>query len=257
MLGLAGQAGHTLTTRAEDADVVIVNTCAFIDRAKQESVDAILEIAELKKSGGLKRLVVTGCLAERYRDELQAQIPGDRCRPRHRRGPGHRGSLESLPLTGVRPSSPLGQTHLGLTPVERLRSCHALSPATASRTSRSAGGPSCRATSTTRIPRAILATPRHFAYVKVAEGLRLHLRVLHHSEAARTLPEPVRRLHRPRGRDARRARRPGADSHQPGHHVLRHRPRGARRPRPPPPPAERGRRPRLDPAALPVSDDHR
>ena len=75
MLGLAEQAGHTLTPDAREADVLVVNTCAFIDRAKQESIDAILEMAELKKTGACKRLVVTGCLAERYRDELQAQIP--------------------------------------------------------------------------------------------------------------------------------------------------------------------------------------
>ena len=75
MLGLAQQSGHQLTRDAEDADVLVVNTCAFIDKAKQESIDTILEMAELKKTGRCKRLVVTGCMAERYRDELRAQIP--------------------------------------------------------------------------------------------------------------------------------------------------------------------------------------
>src|SRR4051812_41452256 len=75
MLGLAQQAGHALTRDAADADVLIVNTCAFIDKAKQESIDTILEMAELKKTGKCQRLVVTGCMAERYRDELKAQIP--------------------------------------------------------------------------------------------------------------------------------------------------------------------------------------
>src|SRR5918998_3534090 len=75
MLGLAEKAGHEITTRAEGADVVVVNTCAFIDRAKQESVDTILEMAELKKQAPGRRLIVTGCLAERYRDELQKEIP--------------------------------------------------------------------------------------------------------------------------------------------------------------------------------------
>jgi len=74
MLGTAEQAGHEITTDADDADVVIVNTCAFIDRAKQESIDTILEMAAKKKAGG-GRLVVTGCLAERYRDTLQKEIP--------------------------------------------------------------------------------------------------------------------------------------------------------------------------------------
>ena len=75
MLGLAEQAGHVITPEATDADVLVVNTCAFIDRAKQESIDAILEMAELKKAAPGRRLVVTGCMAERYRSELQAEIP--------------------------------------------------------------------------------------------------------------------------------------------------------------------------------------
>src|SRR5512142_1184555 len=75
MLGLAAQAGHTLTTDASGADVLVVNTCAFIDSAKQESIDAILEVAGHKRNGKCSRLVVTGCLAERYRDELKKEIP--------------------------------------------------------------------------------------------------------------------------------------------------------------------------------------
>ena len=75
MVGLAEQAGHEITTDAQGADVLVVNTCAFIDRAKQESIDTILEMAELKKQVEGRRLVVTGCLAERYRDELQREIP--------------------------------------------------------------------------------------------------------------------------------------------------------------------------------------
>src|SRR5438445_4293984 len=75
MLGLAQQAGHELTQDAAAADVLVVNTCAFIDSAKQESIDTILEMAQHKKDGACRRLIVTGCMAERYRDELQKQIP--------------------------------------------------------------------------------------------------------------------------------------------------------------------------------------
>src|SRR5689334_17065439 len=75
MLGLARDAGHQLTADPAAADVLVVNTCAFIDSAKQESIDAILEMAEHKKSGACRRLVVTGCLAERYREQLKAEIP--------------------------------------------------------------------------------------------------------------------------------------------------------------------------------------
>ncbi|MDE3154578.1 MAG: 30S ribosomal protein S12 methylthiotransferase RimO [Acidobacteriota bacterium] len=75
MLGLAREAGYELTADAREAEVLVVNTCAFIDKAKQESVDAILEMAELKKTGHCRRLVVTGCLAERYRDRLREEMP--------------------------------------------------------------------------------------------------------------------------------------------------------------------------------------
>src|SRR3982074_2669804 len=75
MLGLARDAGHELTSDAADADVLVVNTCAFIDSAKQESIDAILEMAQHKKDGACRRLIVTGCLAERYREKLKTEIP--------------------------------------------------------------------------------------------------------------------------------------------------------------------------------------
>ena len=88
MLGLAQKAGHQLTRDAADADVLVVNTCAFIDKAKQESIDAILEMAEHKKTGRCKTLVVAGCMAERYRDELRAQIPEIDAVHRDRRSSG-------------------------------------------------------------------------------------------------------------------------------------------------------------------------
>ena len=75
MLGMAEKDGHEITADASQADVLVVNTCAFIDRAKQESIDTILEMAELKKQAAGRRLIVTGCLAERYRDELKNEIP--------------------------------------------------------------------------------------------------------------------------------------------------------------------------------------
>jgi ribosomal protein S12 methylthiotransferase len=75
MLGMAEKDGHEITADASQADVLVVNTCAFIDRAKQESIDTILEMAELKKQNPGRKLVVTGCMAERYRDELKTEIP--------------------------------------------------------------------------------------------------------------------------------------------------------------------------------------
>ncbi len=75
MLGLAEEAGHTITPDAKDAEVLIVNTCAFIDSAKQESIDAILEMAQHKKTGACRRLIVTGCLGERYGERLRRELP--------------------------------------------------------------------------------------------------------------------------------------------------------------------------------------
>ncbi|HTM90705.1 MAG TPA: 30S ribosomal protein S12 methylthiotransferase RimO [Terriglobales bacterium] len=75
MMGVLRRAGAELTPRAEDADVIVVNTCSFIGSAQQESVDAILEMAEHKSNGRARRLVVAGCLVERYRDEIRRNIP--------------------------------------------------------------------------------------------------------------------------------------------------------------------------------------
>jgi ribosomal protein S12 methylthiotransferase len=176
MLGLAQQAGHELTNDASGADVLVVNTCAFIDSAKQESIDAILEMAQHKTNGACRRLIVTGCLAERYRDELRAQIPeidavlgtgevpdivkaiGDQGSGLRAEGRGHRAEGAS-PLTFFRASG---------TP--------ALSALASSASASSALAPSTPARSTTPsyiydadTPR-LLATPKHYAYVKIAEG---------------------------------------------------------------------------------------
>jgi ribosomal protein S12 methylthiotransferase len=75
MMGLLDRAGARLTSHPEEAEILVVNTCSFIDTAKQESVDTILEMARLKTSGSAKKLIVAGCLVERYRDEIMKSIP--------------------------------------------------------------------------------------------------------------------------------------------------------------------------------------
>ncbi len=75
MLGIVLDAGCTFTDDPADADVAIINTCCFIDAAKDESIAAILDMAELKHTGDLKALIVTGCMAERYRSEIIKEIP--------------------------------------------------------------------------------------------------------------------------------------------------------------------------------------
>jgi ribosomal protein S12 methylthiotransferase len=75
MMGLLDRAGARLTARPEEADILVVNTCSFIDTAKQESVDTILEMARHKTEGRATKLIVAGCLVERYRDEIRKNIP--------------------------------------------------------------------------------------------------------------------------------------------------------------------------------------
>jgi ribosomal protein S12 methylthiotransferase len=75
MMGQLVSDGHELTPSAAEADVIVVNTCSFIEPAKQESVDTILEMAEYKRTGRARRLIVAGCLVERYREEIRANIP--------------------------------------------------------------------------------------------------------------------------------------------------------------------------------------
>jgi len=75
MMGQLAEAGYEITNNAEEAETVVVNTCGFIESAKQESVDAILEATRLKQEGKAKRVVVAGCLVERYRDDLMRELP--------------------------------------------------------------------------------------------------------------------------------------------------------------------------------------
>jgi ribosomal protein S12 methylthiotransferase len=153
MLGLAQQAGHELTRDAADADVLVVNTCAFIDKAKQESIDAILEMAELKKNGRCQRLVVAGCMAERYRDELKAQIP----------------EIDAVIGTGEVPEivnalvPGFGLQASGFVPLLRSNG----DPVQPVARSPKPELPTYIYDAET--PR-LLATPRHYAYVKIAEG---------------------------------------------------------------------------------------
>ncbi|MEO8257814.1 MAG: 30S ribosomal protein S12 methylthiotransferase RimO [Acidobacteriota bacterium] len=161
MLGLATDAGYELTSNAAAADVLVVNTCAFIDSAKQESIDAILEMAELKKQGSARRLVVTGCLAERYRDQLKTEIP----------------EIDAVLGTGEVPDivGALGGGGGLATPMAFYRS----SPASGFQApvpDVQAPAPGFRPPAPrpsyiydAETPR-LLATPRHYAYVKIAEG---------------------------------------------------------------------------------------
>ena len=130
MMGQLAAHGHELTPRPDQADVIVVNTCSFIDPAKKESVDTILEMAEYKKIGRAKKLIVAGCLVERYRDQIRREMP----------------EVDAVIGTNeIEQIVPLCEgMEIAANPFEPYL-YHDLTPR-------------------------VLATPRHFAYMKIAEG---------------------------------------------------------------------------------------
>jgi ribosomal protein S12 methylthiotransferase len=130
MMGRLTSDGHELTPHPSEADVIVVNTCSFIDPAKQESVDTILEMAEYKKTGRAQKLIVAGCLVERYRGDIQKDLP----------------EVDAL---------------IGTNELEKITSlCEGVeSP-------KNPFEPYLYHDATPRV----LSTPRHYAYIKIAEG---------------------------------------------------------------------------------------
>ncbi len=130
-MGQLAAGGHELTPHPDQADVLVVNTCSFIDPAKQESIDTILEMAEYKKTGRAQKLIVAGCLVERYRGDIRREIP----------------EVDAL---------------IGTNELDRILAvCDGLAAEDA--------GPAAPYLYHDLTPR-VLATPRHFAYLKIAEG---------------------------------------------------------------------------------------
>src|SRR5256714_2283974 len=138
MMGELRQSGYEITTDASEADTLVVNTCGFIESAKKESVEAILEAARLKTEGRARRLIVAGCLVERYRDELRAELPevdafiGTNQINEITRVCDERTDTRSLPILPI-------------------------------------GNQSATYLYDERAPR-VLATPAHYAFIKIAEG---------------------------------------------------------------------------------------
>jgi ribosomal protein S12 methylthiotransferase len=143
MMGQLKDHGYELTTTREAADVIVINTCGFIDAAKQESINTILELAQLKETASCKRLVVAGCLVERYRQDLLNQLP----------------EVDAV---------------LGTSEIEKIVA--AVDPSAVA--AADAAFVSSNSWMTRGLPTYIydehaprvLSTPRHFAYVKIAEG---------------------------------------------------------------------------------------
>jgi ribosomal protein S12 methylthiotransferase len=149
MMGQLKQHGYELTTDRESADVIVVNTCGFIQSAKEESINTILEMSELKDTANLKRLVVAGCLVERYRRDLLNQLP----------------EVDAV---------------LGTSEIEKIVA--AVDPAAVEAQDAAFVASNAHAAHMTWMSRGlptyiydeqsprVLATPKHFAYVKIAEG---------------------------------------------------------------------------------------
>lgn len=130
MMGTLAARGHALTADPEEADAIVVNTCSFIDPARQESVDTILEMAEYKRHGRARRLIVAGCLVERFGGEIRAAIP----------------EVDAV---------------IGTNEIERIADvCEGAAPE---------GPPAAPYLYHEATPR-VLATPRHYAYIKINEG---------------------------------------------------------------------------------------
>jgi ribosomal protein S12 methylthiotransferase len=131
MMGILARGGYELTPRADEAEVLVVNTCSFIEAAQKESVDAILEMAEHKKFGAAKKLIVAGCLVERYRAQILEQVP----------------EVDAIVGTGeVERILEAVQGDLRMLPTEAPAFLyHDLTPR-------------------------VVTTPRHAAYIKIAEG---------------------------------------------------------------------------------------
>ena len=163
MMGLLARAGAELTTRAEDADVIVVNTCSFIASAQQESVNTILEMAGLKADGRAKKLVVAGCLVERFRDQIRKDIP-------EVDAVVGTGELENiLAATGVGPVRPRSDSPFVVLNSRPEGDARAAQGRFSRESWDGAIGDLPNYLYDDATPR-ILATPRHMAYIKIAEG---------------------------------------------------------------------------------------
>src|SRR5580704_12927708 len=216
MMGILARAGYELTPRAGEADVLVVNTCSFIEPAQKESVDSILEMAEYKKFGRAQKLIVAGCMVERFRNDIREQIP----------------EVDAVIGTGE---------------IERiLQACEGeLRPDD----SEKIGGAELPTYLYHDATPRILATPRHTAYIKFNEGCD-------HPCSFCVIPQPPLRIRDPRSGKSGRRRSARNFAHRPGHHFLRRGPWPARRPGRAARAPRANRRPALGALPLLLSQSH-
>ena len=190
MMGQLVARGHELTPHPDQADVLVVNTCSFIDPAKKESVDTILEMAEYKKVGRARKLIVAGCLVERYRGDIRRNFR------KWTRWSAPTSSTASSPFAKAWSRPPTGREPYLY---------HDLTPR-------------------------VLATPRHFAYIKIAEGCDHPCTFCVIPQYRGQVPQPPLRIGDLRSHAPVRAGRPRDQPDRAGHHLLRRRPRPQGRP---------------------------
>lgn len=199
MLYRLQQAGYTLQEDVDGADLVIVNTCGFIDSAKSEAIDNILAMGALKQEGRIGRLLVTGCLSQRYQDEILQEMP----EVDGVLGTGSYDDIVSVAdrlLNGGETVSEFGDIDAPADEAGR-----------------------------------VLTTPQHYAYIKIAEGCNNFCAFCIIPHLRGTLPQPRRGGHPAGGPRPCGVRRQGADRRRAGHEPLRHGP--VRRAAPSPPAA--------------------
>jgi ribosomal protein S12 methylthiotransferase len=161
MMGMLAQAGAELVPRAEDADVIVVNTCSFIESAQQESVNTILEMAR-QKNAGAKKLVVAGCLVERFRDEIRKSIP-------EVDAVVGTGELENVVAAAGLEPSPIGESPFRILASRPEGDARAVSGRFSRESWDGAISDLPNYLYSDETPR-VLATPRSTAYIKIAEG---------------------------------------------------------------------------------------
>ena len=201
-MGLLDRAGAEMTADPETAEILVVNTCSFIDSAKQESVDTILEMAQHKTTGRARKLIVAGCLVERYRDEIRKNIP-------EVDAVVGTGELEAiLSAAGLTPAcaSSFGDAtalqhpyRCRNHPPRAGRCCRIARRRRSARVSRDASRASsgmaqrrsCRSISTTTRRRACWRRGKTSAYHQDRRRMRPSLQLLRDSESARQVPLPA------------------------------------------------------------------
>ncbi len=189
-MGQLTSGGHELTPHPSDADVIVVNTCSFIDPAKQESIDTILEMAEYKKTGRAQKLIVAGCLVERYRGDIQKNMP----------------EVDAV---------------IGTNELERITAlCEGVEPKRQS----------VRRLPLSRPDAARALHAQAFRLHQDRRGLRSSLHLLRDSAVSREVPQPPLRVGDLGSHAAVLARRARDQPDRPGHHLLRRRLRAQGRP---------------------------